>query len=291
LITLSATSVNCKYSLLMQWESQMNTISRTESTIVKQYDEATGIARIIFNRPKVLNAVNVEMAGELLKVVREIAKIQNLRCVVLLGAGGNFMAGGDVAAFGDKDTAANTFNTLIDALNPAVLAFRQLEVPVLAGVQGVAAGAGLSFALLADLILASEKSKFLLAYDRIAAVPDCGGSWFLPRKIGYTRSMELMLLSTNLTAKEAREWGFVSKVVPEELFNAELESLSKKLATGPSDSYAKFRHLLDASSGGRSLAAHLEAERNTFLDTMRTNDFVEGVTAFLGKRSAKFSGR
>jgi len=268
----------------------MNNVCTTDATIIKRYDEATGIARIIFNRPEVLNAVNVEMAGEFLQVVREIAKIQNLRCVVLLGAGGNFMAGGDVAAFADKDTAPNTFNTLIDALNPAVLAFRQLEVPVLAGVQGVAAGAGLSFALLADLILASEKSKFLLAYDRIAAVPDCGGSWFLPRKIGYTRSMELMLLSTNLTAKEACEWGFVSKVVPEELFNAELETLSKKLATGPSYSYSKFRHLLDASSGGPSLAEHLEAERDTFLATMGTNDFVEGVSAFLEKRRASFLG-
>ena len=268
----------------------MNNISRTESAIVKRYDEAAGIARIIFNRPEVLNAVNVQMASELLQAVRDIAKIKNLRCVVLLGAGGNFMAGGDVAAFGDKVTAANTFNTLIDALNPAVLAIRQLEVPVLAGVQGVAAGAGLSFALLADLILASEKSKFLLAYDRIAAVPDCGGSWFLPRKIGYTRSMELMLLSTNLTAKEACEWGFVSKVVPDELFNAELESLSKKLATGPSYAYAKFRHLLDTSSGGPSLAEHLEAERGTFLATMGTIDFVEGVSAFLQKRQASFAG-
>jgi 2-(1,2-epoxy-1,2-dihydrophenyl)acetyl-CoA isomerase len=209
---------------------------------------------------------------------------------VLGGTGKAFMAGGDVALFsGGPEKAANALNELLDNLNPAILTLRALEAPILAGVQGVAAGAGLSLTLLADIVLAADKARFMLAYDRIAAVPDCGGSWFLTQRVGHIRTSELMMLSRELDAAEAKDWGLVTATTPLANFDYELDQLAHKLARGPTLAYGQFRRMLEQAAGS-SLAAHLEAERRAFLSIIRTRDFEEGVSAFLEKRPASFRG-
>jgi 2-(1,2-epoxy-1,2-dihydrophenyl)acetyl-CoA isomerase len=262
----------------------------TYSTLRYQFDVETGIARITFDRPQVLNAINVELAQEFLSVARDLSSLRGLRCVVLGATGKAFMAGGDVALFsGGGEKASNAINELLDNLNPAILALRALDAPILAGVQGVAAGAGFSLALLADIVLAADKARFMMAYDRIAAVPDCGGSWFLAQRVGHIRASEFMMLSRELDAAQARDWGLITSTVPLADFDRELDLLARKLAAGPTRAYGQFRRLLEQAAGS-SLAAHLEAERRAFLSIIRTKDFGEGVCAFLEKRPACFRG-
>lgn len=260
------------------------------TTLRYEFDQALGVARIKFERPDVLNAINLEMARELLSVARDLARQSGLRCVTLSGMGRAFMAGGDVAAFaGGADKAASAINDLLDCLNPAILELRQLNAPILAGVHGVAAGAGLSLALLADITLAADGTRFLLAYDRIGAVPDCGGSWFLSQRVGRTHANELMMLSRELDAAGAKACGLVTAVAEKASFDAEFEALARQLAAGPSRAYAEFRSLLDKTAGV-SLAEHLESERRAFLAITQTRDFEEGVSAFLEKRPPSFKG-
>ena len=263
----------------------------TDAPILSQFDPATGIARITFNRPARLNAIDVALAEALQQAARALAQQQGLRCVVLTGAGRAFMAGGDVSGFsGQPAQTAAALNAILDGMNAAILTLRGLEAPLIAGVRGAAAGAGFSLALAADLVLAEEGAQFLIAYDRIGAVPDCGASWFLPRKVGTGRAAQMMLLSRALTAAEALDWGIVAEVAPADGFDAALDALATKLAAGPTRSYAAFRRLCDGGAV-TPLAAHLEAERAEFLAIARSADFAEGVAGFLGKRRPVFTGR
>lgn len=259
--------------------------------VVTEFDQTTGVAKLILNRPGVLNAVDVELAKDFLKAVRGLAQLEGLRCIVLTGEGRAFMAGGDVLSFGTSGSEyAESINALLDVLHPAILALRALDAPVVAGVRGVAAGAGLSFALMADLVVAEEKAKFLMAYDRIGASPDCGCSWFLPHKVGAGRASELMFLGGTLTAEQARSWGMVTSVVRSESFDSALDEMASIVALGASRAFGAYSRLIDLSYG-HSLAAHLEAEREAFLDIARTHDFSEGVLAFQSKRKPRFVGR
>jgi 2-(1,2-epoxy-1,2-dihydrophenyl)acetyl-CoA isomerase len=258
--------------------------------VLLDLDAATGIARITFNRPEVLNAADVALARGFLDAARRLQDASGLRCVVMTGAGRAFMAGGDVASFaGSPARAREGVNALLDALNPAILTLRGLDAPILAGVRGVAAGAGLSLALAADLILASADARFLLAYDRIGATPDCGGSWFLPRRLGAGRASEMMMLSRTLDAQQALSWGLIAETAAPEEFETRLDAMARQLAAGPTRAHGAFRQLAD-SAFGTSLAAHLEAERASFLRLTETADFAEGTSAFLEKRVARFRG-
>ncbi|WP_028713454.1 enoyl-CoA hydratase/isomerase family protein [Paracoccus sp. J55] len=261
------------------------------AALLFDFDEKTGIARLLFNRPEVLNAIDLDMARAIRDAVSALAALTGLRCIVLAGNGRAFMAGGDVAGFsGATEDVRACLNDLLDALIPAITGMRALNVPIVAGVRGVAAGAGLSLALSADLVLAEEGARFLMAYDRIGAVADCGGSWFLPLKVGTGRAAELMLLSRTLTAAEAGQWGIVNRVVADDAFDAALDDLVRTVAAGPTRSFAAHRRLVE-SLAGHGLAEHMERERAAFLALMGTDDFREGVSAFLGKRKADFRGR
>jgi len=255
-----------------------------------QFAPDTGIARLTFNRPETLNAINIPLAQALLSAAHELAACAaKVRCIVLSGNGRAFMAGGDVNEFRDG-RAVSTLHALFDILHPAILTLRTLDAPIIAGVRGVAAGAGLSLTLMADVVLAENDARFLLAYDRLGAVPDCGGSWFLPRKIGNGRANELMLLNRTLSAVEARDWGIVTTLAPANEFEVALNALSTQLATGPTRAFGAFRRLLDQGTGP-TLAAHLETERDAFLALTATEDFAQGVIAFTEKRSPRFRGR
>ncbi len=263
----------------------------TSRLVTTGFDTGTGVATLTFNRPGALNAINVPLAEAFLAAVQELAELSGLRCVVLTGEGRAFMAGGDVASMsGSPEQAREVVNALLDALNPAILILRELNAPVIAGVQGFAAGAGLSLALGADLIISDANARFMVAYDGIGTVPDCGGTWFLNRRIGAGRASQLMLLGQTLTAQEALNWGLINQVAAEGEFDETLEALVRKVARGPSQAYAAFRRLSDEAFGA-TLAGHLEAERQAFLSAVGTSDFQEGVAAFLAKRPAQFRGQ
>ena len=262
-----------------------------DSLVTTAFDAGTGVARLTFNRPKALNAINVPLAEAFLAAVREIRDLSGVRCVILTGSGRAFMAGGDVSSMaGTSEQAGAAISAILDAVNPAILLLRSMDAPVIAAVRGVAAGAGLSLTLMADLVIADEEAKFLVAYNGIGAVPDCGGSWALAHKLGAGRAAELMLLGRTLGAAEARDWGIVNEVVPDSEFDNRLNWMIEKDAQGPTRAYGAFRKLIDQANGGR-LADHLEAERAAFLEMTRTEDFAEGVSAFLGKRQSEFRGR
>ncbi len=196
-----------------------------------QFDRDSGIGRITFNRPQALNAITRSLAGEFLSVVRALTQQEGLRCVVLKGEGRAFMAGGDVAAFaGEAKRAEAAINELLDRLHPAILCLRELEAPIIAGVHGVAAGAGLSLALMADIVVAADDARFILAYDRLGTIPDCGGSWLLAHKVGYGRASELMMMGRTLNAHEAKSWDIVNAIIPAASFDAELDQVARKVA-------------------------------------------------------------
>jgi len=262
----------------------------TANPLILLFDEKTGVATLTFNRPNVRNAINIAMADAFLEAVIELKKQPGLRCIVLTGAGKAFMAGGDIAGMaGTPEQTQNLINGLLVPLHKAILLLRSMDAPIVAAVRGAAAGAGLSLALLADIIVAEENAKFLIAYDGIGAVPDCGGSWSLPHKIGAARATAMMLLGRQLTATEAKDWGLLTEVAPAEFFDETMAAIVRRVATGPTRAFGAFRQLVD-QAGGRPLAAHLEAERQAFLKAAETDDFKEGVCAFTSKRPAKFAG-
>jgi len=256
--------------------------------VVDTFDRETGIAHITFNRPDVLNAIDIATAKAFRDAVLRITARDDLRCIVLAGAGRAFVAGGDVQSF--QAEPAKVVDALLEALHPTVMALRTCPAPVLAVVQGSAAGAGLSLALAADYLLAGDKARFVIAYDRIGASPDCGGTWFLPRKVGRRTAFAMMLLSPVLDAGAALEAGIVSEVVPGEDLDARAAELARIIASGPTLALGHFKRLLD-SAFATPLAQHLEAERAAFIASTRTSDFAEGVSAFIQKRKPTFHSR
>lgn len=262
----------------------------TDSPVISTFDEQTGVATVTFNRPEALNAINVAMAQAFLEVVKALVDQPGLRCIVLTGSGRAFVAGGDVASMaGTEEQTRDVINGLLLPLNEAILLIRSMDAPIIAGVNGAAAGAGLSLALTADIIVAAENARFLIGYNGIGAVPDCGCTWFLPQKIGTARATEMMMLNRQLSATEAKEWGLVAETGSQDGFEELLLNTAKRVATGPTKAFGAFRRLVDQASG-RSLSTHIEAERQAFLNAAQTNDFKEGVAAFTGKRRAGFTG-
>ncbi|MFT4149005.1 MAG: enoyl-CoA hydratase-related protein [Paracoccaceae bacterium] len=260
-------------------------------TLVKtDFDATTGIGRLTLNRPEVLNALDVPTARAFLAAVRQLTATPGLRVIVLSGAGRAFAAGGDVAGFTAQGigAAASVIHDLLDALNPAILALRQVAAPVITAVHGTAAGAGLSLAISGDLVVAAENARFMIAYDRIGASPDCGLSWFLPRRIGRGAAFEMMLTGRSLSATEALALRLVDRTAAESELAAIVEDLARRVADGPTQAFGHFKTLMDSDL---DLSAHLEAERRGFTSCTLTQDFAEGVGAFIAKRQASFAGR
>ena len=258
-----------------------------DQPVLVSIDRASGIARIRFNRPEVLNAVDLASATAFLQAARIVAADPAVRCIILSGQGRAFVAGGDIASFArEPENAGAAVNALLDALHPAILALRAAPAPVVAAVHGAAAGAGLSLALSADYVVAAPDARFVVAYDKIGASPDCGGVWFLQRRVGRARAFEMMLLGSVLDAATALQYGAVNEVAE----NVELRAgeIAAKIASGPTQAYGAFKALMD---NDMSLAQHLEAEREAFLRMTVTEDFREGTAAFLDKRKAQFKGR
>ncbi len=245
-----------------------------------------GITWLRFNRPERLNAIDASMALAFRDAVRALGDDPVLRCVVLAGEGRAFMAGGDITAFGSPDAIA----TIMDPMHDALALLAKLPVPVLASVQGMAAGGGMSIALAADLAIAADTAKFSLAYLRLGTSPDCGGTWNLARLVGLRRALGIALLEETLDAPAALAAGLLNRVVPAAELGTATAAMAQKLAAGPREASGRTKLLLRAAAG-RDLPAQLDGEKASFLACAATADFAEGVSAFLGRRAPDFPGQ
>ena len=249
-----------------------------------------GIARIRFNRPAALNAIDEAVARGFLAACEAVSQRSDVRVVVMSGNGRAFMAGGDVRKMREAGADAGPLvDSLLGFLNPALLLLAELPLPVLASLQGAVAGAGVGVALAADLAIAADDMKLNLAYARIGATPDAGATWLLPRLVGLRRALEMAFLTGTYDAAEALRLGLVNKVVPAASLEAETDALARNLASGPTAAHARAKRLM-RSAFDATLARHLETERETFKENTRAADYQEGVAAFVEKRPPRFSG-
>jgi 2-(1,2-epoxy-1,2-dihydrophenyl)acetyl-CoA isomerase len=244
------------------------------------------VLTITLNRPDVLNAFTAEMHRQLVGAFKE-ARAPDVRAVVVTGAGRGFCVGQDLNEFGEA--ARDIAGRLRRHYHPTVLAVRELEKPVLAAVNGPAAGAGLSFACTCDLRLAAESATFVPAFINIGLVPDMGGSFFVRRLLGTARAFEWMTSGRRLSAAEALEWGLVSEVVPDERLAGRAAEWAAELAAMPTRGIALSKRLFDHAEQA-TLEEQLEREAQLQAAATRTNDFREGVDAFLEKREPRFEG-
>jgi len=259
-------------------------------------DVTAGVATLTFNRPKALNALNDELVTALNAVTQQIAETTDLRCVVLTGAGDHFMAGGDIKTFHDKleaepDRTARRhyFEGLLEAVHVGVAAMRALPQPIIGKVRGAVAGAGVSVMLACDLVVASEDAFFTLAYCHLGVSPDGGSTFQLPRATGMKRAMEIALLGDRFDAATAERWGLINRVVAADALDAEVDALAARLAAGPARAYAHTKALMNQSFAN-TLRQQLDAEAKGFADCTTTDDFAEGVSAFVAKRKPDFKG-
>ena len=261
------------------------------SLVESKLDASTGIVTLTINRPEVLNAIDVPLARALNSAVLALKNDARVRCVVIRGAGRAFVAGGDLSRFAeDFDRAADVTDELLDALHPVAETLRAIDAPVVAAVHGAVAGAGLSLMCSCDLAIAAQGTRFLMAYDRVGAAPDFGGTYFLPRVLGLRRAAQFLFLSETLDTEAALAVGMVNRVVPADQLDAAVDEIAHKIASGPTRAYGQYKRLADRSFE-RKLHDQLEAERAAFNDATRTEDFREGVGAFLAKRTPTFKGR
>ena len=247
-----------------------------------------GIATLTFNRPEAMNAMDPNMAAALRDAAEKFALDPAIRVVVLAGSGSAFMAGGDVGLFHENlDDLPALITRFAREFHHAILAFRRMPQPVLASVQGVAAGAGVSLMMAADLAIVAESTKFTLAYARLGASPDGGSSYFLPRSIGYRKAMELTLLADRFDSATAANLGLVNWVVPDAELATRTAAIAQRLAEGPARAYAETKALLN-SALDNSIEAQLEAEVQAFARCAAHPDIQEGVRAFVEKRTPRF---
>jgi 2-(1,2-epoxy-1,2-dihydrophenyl)acetyl-CoA isomerase len=254
-------------------------------------EHASGVATITLDRPDAFNALNLTLARELFAAVLQVDEDPAVRCVVITGAGRAFCGGGDVKEFADGLPRIGVLiKELTTYVHGAVSRLVRTPKPVLTAVNGVAAGGGLSLALAGDLVLAAESARFTMAYSRIAATPDGSSTYWLPRLIGLRRATELFYTNRVLSAREALEWGLVTRVAPDgELMDA-TRKLAEELAQGPTLALGRGKLLFHASTT-ESLETQMELESQSIAQSGHTEDFAEGVRAFAAKRPPSFKGR
>lgn len=247
-----------------------------------------GVAILSLNRPEKYNSFNREMALALQAALDACAEDETVRCIVLTGAGKGFCAGQDLAEA--SDVATLDFHKIVDEnYNALILRMRRIEKPIIAAVNGVAAGAGANIALAADIVLAARSASFIQAFSKISLIPDSGGTFILPRLVGMQRALALTMLGDKITADEAAEMGMVYRVYDDETFASAWQSIATNLAAGPTKAYGLTKRLLNASFSN-SLEDQLTMERDLQVEAGKTKDFVEGVNAFLQKRKPEYVG-
>jgi 2-(1,2-epoxy-1,2-dihydrophenyl)acetyl-CoA isomerase len=248
------------------------------------------VAVITLNHPEAMNAASPRMVKGLTHALNHIAKAGTFRAIVMTGEGRGFCAGANLTELPEeRDSADGTGSALETSYHPFLRRLRDLNVPLVTAVNGAAAGVGMSIALMGDLILAARSAYFLQAFSRIGLVPDGGSTWLLPRLVGLARAKELSLLAEKLPAEKALDWGLINQVHDDDkLVDAALK-LAQRLADGPTQSLALIRRLY-WESPHNSYEVQIDRERESQMKAGKTQDFIEGVTAFAQKRPAKFKG-
>ena len=251
-------------------------------------DRRGGVATLTLNRPQVGNAIDLPLSQALLEAAIECDENPEVRCVVLTGAGRLFCAGGDVAGFSAAgDRLPILLKQLTAALHMAIARLARMDKPLVTVINGPAAGAGFSLALLGDIALAAESAHFTLAYSGIGLSPDGGSTWLLPRLVGLRRAQELTLTNRRVGADEAAAMGLITRCVEDDSLTKEAEILASQLAASATHALGKTRNLLLASFG-TSLESQMEAEARAIAQTARTDHGKEGVAAFLEKRKPQY---
>jgi 2-(1,2-epoxy-1,2-dihydrophenyl)acetyl-CoA isomerase len=254
-------------------------------------DVRDGVAYITLNRPEAGNALNLELAWELLRAVMRCDEDPEVRAVVISGAGRMFCVGGDLSSFTEQgDHLPQHLKEVTTYLHAAVSRMARMEPPVVAAVHGAAAGAGMSLACACDLVVAAESARFAMAYTNAGLTPDGSSTYYLPRLVGFKRAIELTLTNRELSAQEAMEWGIVTRVVPDDDLSENAAALATQLAAGATKALGAAKRLLHIG-WTETLETQMEHETQTIADVARTADAREGIAAFMEKRSAEFTGR
>jgi 2-(1,2-epoxy-1,2-dihydrophenyl)acetyl-CoA isomerase len=258
------------------------------STSSVQVETRGAVALVTLNRPDTANTINLEMGMDLLAAAMTCGRNPAVRAVVLTGAGRQFCFGGDLRAIAAKGAGSEGYlRELTGYLHSAISHFVRMDAPVIAAVNGTAAGAGVGLVTMADLAVCGESSRFNLAYTGVGMTPDGGTSFLLPRTIGIKRTMELMLLNRVLKSGEALEWGLVNAVVEDSQVLDEALRVAERLAAGPTQAFGRTKRLLAASLAG--LESQMVLESETIASQSLTEQGTEGINAFLEKRKPDFS--
>ena len=259
-------------------------------TIVFDIDQS--VATVTLNRPEAMNALTIQMAEEFVDALIRCGADPDVRAVVVKGAGRGFCAGGDVKAFAEslKADPLTAIRALAMRLHAGVAEIRRVEKPVIAQVHGVAAGAGMSLALACDLTVASQSAQFIMAYARVGLSPDGSSTYFLPRLVGPKKALEIFYFGDPIDASEAQTLGLVNRVVPDGELEKETRALAQRLARGPTLAFGRAKELVYKGLG-ESLETQLENERQFMGLSAISEDYREGVQAFIQKREPEFRGR
>jgi 2-(1,2-epoxy-1,2-dihydrophenyl)acetyl-CoA isomerase len=265
-------------------------MTMTYQTIL--FDITGAVARLTLNRPNRLNSFTTQMHAEVRDALGKVAGSGAARVLVLTGAGRGFCAGQDLndRAVAPAGSAADLGDSIEKNYKPLVLALRALQMPVIAAVNGVAAGAGANIALACDLVIAARSASFVQAFSKLGLVPDSGGTWFLPRLIGPARALGLTLLGDKLPAEQAAQWGLIWRCVEDGELAAVVDGLAAQFATAPTRGLARTKQAL-YEGWGRTLEEQLTVEGEYQRELGRTMDYAEGVSAFAQKRTPQFKGR
>ncbi len=254
------------------------------------YEVKDHVARVTFNRPDSANALDLQMALDLMHASIQASEDPTVRAVLITGAGKMFSGGGDLKTFAAQgDALPGHLKEVALYLHAAVSRFVRMDAPVIVAVNGSAGGAGMSLCLFADLVLAAESAKFTMAYTRAGLSPDGSSTYFLPRIVGARRALELALTNRVLTAREAADWGIITKVVADSELLTEAETLARQVAAGATRALGIAKRLMHHSFS-ESLETQMELEAQAIADAARTRDAREGIAAFIAKRKPSFTG-
>ncbi len=247
------------------------------------------IAFITLNRPDVFNSFNREMAFLMQDTLDICAKDDNIRAIVITGNGKAFCAGQDIGEITNPELNPGFRKILDDHYNPIIKKIRSIEKPIIGAINGVAAGAGANIALACDIVVASENASFIQAFSKIGLIPDSAGTFFLPRLIGFQRATALMMLGDKVSAEEALNMGMIYKIYPTSFFLEEVTTLASTLSQMPTKAIGLTKRLLNQSLTN-NLEQQLQLESDLQIEASSTNDYSEGVSAFVDKRKTVFKG-
>lgn len=257
-----------------------------------EFEITDGVAVLTLNRPQSLNSFNTEMHAEVREALKIVKKSDEVRCLVLTGNGRGFCAGQDLSdrAVVPGAEAPNLGESIEKNYSPLIRSLQALEMPVICALNGVAAGAGANIAFACDIVLAAKSASFIQAFCKIGLIPDCGGTWSLPNLVGRARAMGLAMLGDKVKAEQAEQWGMIWKAVDDDALKDEAMSMARHFATQPTKGLALIKRAINSASTN-SLDEQLDLERDLQTLAGRTEDYREGVSAFMAKRQPNFKGK